>query len=42
MYNPSLVSYLSTDSLSTIPQLEEALGEDREYIIVGDFNLHHP
>ena len=42
IYNPSLVSYSSTDSLSTIPQLEEALGEDREYIIVGDFNLYYP
>ena len=42
IYNPSPVSYSSTDSPSTIPQLEEALGEDREHIIVGDFNLHYP
>jgi len=42
IYNPSPVSYTSTDSPSTLPVLEEALAMDGEHVVVGDFNLHHP
>lgn len=42
VYNPSPVSYTSMDSPTTILKLDEAMDEDGEHIVVGDFNLHHP
>ena len=42
MYNPSPASYTSTDSLSTISDLTEAMEEEGEHVVMGDFNLHHP
>ena len=41
-YNPSPTSYTSVDSLSTLPQIQNALQKADKHILLGDFNLHHP
>lgn len=41
VYNPSPVSHESNDSPSTLPLVEEALSQEGEHILLGDFNLHH-
>ena len=42
VYNPSPISYSSTNSPSTIPEAQHSLESDGEHILLGDFNLHHP
>ena len=42
VYNPSPASYSSTDSPSTVPIAKQQLQNEREHILLGDFNLHHP
>ena len=42
IYNPSPISYSSTDSPSTIPAAKAAIGATGEHILLRDFNLHHP
>ena len=42
VYNPLSVSTVLRDSPSTLPALAEALDQDREYIVIGNFNLYYP
>ena len=42
VYNPSPISYTSSDNPSTLPQIQNALQKPGEHILLGDFNLHHP
>lgn len=44
VYNPSPTSYSSTESLSTLLEIERALSAnaDAEHVLLGNFNLHHP
>lgn len=41
-YNPSPILYKSIDSLSTFSEIQEALQESGDHILLGNFNLHHP
>ena len=41
VYNPSPISYSSTNSPLTIPEAQYSLESDGEHILLGDFNLHH-
>ena len=42
MYSSSPILYTSVDNLSTLPQIQDVLQKPGEYILLGDFNLHHP
>ena len=42
IYNPSPASYTSEGGQSTLPALAAMLEREREHIVIGDFNLHHP
>ena len=41
IYNPSPITFTSTQGPSTIPQIQKALDREGEHILLGDFNLHH-
>lgn len=41
VYNPSSISYTSTNSLSTIPAAKTAIETEDEHILLGDCNLHY-
>lgn len=41
VYNPSLTSYKSTESLSTLPKVYKVLQKPEKHILIEDFNLHH-
>ena len=42
VYNSLPVSTALRDSPSTLPALAEALNQEQEYIVIGNFNLYHP
>ena len=42
VYNPSSVSYVSTDSSFTLSTVERQLQADAEHVLLKDFNFHHP
>ena len=41
-YNLSPTSYILVNSFSILLQIQNALQKTSKYILLGDFNLHHP